>query len=336
MEAQIRSAGQFTGDIIPATSELVRVSKPVKGYPVTGLPHSLHMNGYRLPTLMIGSDVLVAGMTVSGMAVNRYSFKKNKYTLKSSTPIGDSDARVNSMKQLQSGAILLVWNKQTWSNITYPRFSYSKDGQSWVTTEVQWADLSAGAPWISADFCQTEDGKVHYFGHHDSNKNICHIILNDTGSGVSVQSINPEFTTKYTEGLSCEGENPYIVCEPADGGLILAYQSSDYKFFSTSPFYKGAKVNVTRLSLDGLHELLYQTPDYPERTSPFALMGDSSIIYAPIYQDGTEFKYDRLVRMGLDGSVTPVGEATYSFYFRNTPDKFYWTNKQGEVQVCLV
>jgi len=291
---------------------------------------------YRLPIVIDGSGFLIAGFRQgpNGLAVDSYSKGWRGYSVKSSQFISPSwmFSRVTNMKRLQSGAILLVWYKELFGTTkSFPCFSYRKLDGTWITLEPEWDNLSMGMPWVSADFAQDITGGIWYFAQHDSNRNIACIRLHDTGQDIVIDSINPEFVWNDEGILGCEGENPYIVTEPYGDGIILAYHSSNYKFFSTSPFSKGAKINVTQVSPSGVHTLMYQTPDYAERVTPFALAGDS-IVYSPIDPVALAVTGE-LHHLKADGSKKIIGKTIHSMFFRNNKDQYIYNDTGGSVKI---
>ena len=295
-------------------------------------------NYCRLPIIPYDKGFMMCGKIGNKLEVHYYKRGRGKdkrnYTVAKSwnIGIGAEYPTVSNMKMLQSGAILVVWYDMIFGSIRYPRFSYyggKKRGKKWVTTKTEFNTLSAGMPAVTADFAQDSNGKIWYFAQGDSNKNITLIQLVDNGVGVDVVHLIPEFTSKYDE-LGNEGELPYIVTEPYGDDIILAYQSKYFHFFSTSPFCKGAKINVVRVHRDYTRELIYRTDDYAERTTPFALIG-TSIIYGHI--DIETLQHNKMYLRKEDGTKTFLTEVRYPILFRYTDTKYFCNGIDGKMKI---
>ena len=298
-------------------------------FPADPFPGTGFSNKYRLPVLATDDGFLVAGYR-NGIVVDRYK-KQGKGYYRAFTEVVtiDPQARVTNLKRLSDGSLLLAWYREVPNtSMSYTQFSTSKDGY-WRTLSVAWDNLSPGMPWLSADFAQDSTGLIQYFAQHDSNNTMCRITLADD---LSVRSIELGFVPKGTP-LSCEAESPYIVCEPYLDGVILAYHSADYKFFSLTPHLKGARINVTTVSPAGEHLPLYQTPDYAEKLNPFALMG-AFIVYCPI--DPVTLTYDDLKLLGVDGYSRMLGKTKLPMYFRNSGNSYAHNTLAGKVEVITI
>lgn len=66
---------------------------------------------------------------------------------------------------------------------------------------------------------------------------------------------------------------PYLVAmpDPTRNAIQLAYQNSQYKFFSTSPFVKGAYVSVAQITANGAKTFV-TLPVYVERISALGVI----------------------------------------------------------------
>ena len=334
ISGRIDSAGPVENHVPLVDSLLIIDGTNIKKFSAATFP-VVDSSKYRLPIVADGRGFVIAGWRQgqNGLTVDSYAKGWKGYSVKASKLIGPAwmVPRVTNMKRLQSGAILLAWYKELFGTTkSYPCFSYRKQNGAWVTLETEWDNASEGMPWVSADFAQDSQGTIWYFGQHDSNHNIACIKLHDTGQGVVVDSVNPDFVWNDEPVLGNEAESPYIVAERYGDDIILAYHSSDYKFFSVNPFSKGAKINVTQVSSAGVHSLLYQTPDYAERVTPFALAGDS-IVYSPI-DPITLAETGDLHHLKSDGSDKIIGKTIYTQFFRNSRNSYLY-NFNGSIMI---
>lgn len=290
----------------------------------------------KLPVVPYGIGFIMCGWKDGSLKVYYYERTKGKEKKKADYRVAKSWIvstagslpRVSNMKILHSGAILVAWYDEVLGSIVYPRFSYF-NGKKWNTTETYFDNLSGGAPWVTADFTQDKYGTIWYFAQGDSNKNICLIQLVDNGNGVDEVFMDTHFTSKGDE-LNSEGESPYIVTEPYEKGVIVAYHSRHYKFFSTSPFCKGAKINVVKVGQNRVKHLIYRTEDYAERVQPFALVG-TSIIYGPINPE--TLRYNEMYLLREDGTKTFLVTSKYPMMFRYTNDRYFCNGLDGNIIV---
>lgn len=287
---------------------------------------------YRIPIVDETDSSFLAAVSQDGISIKRYQKIGKQYSITDSYQIStEGNARVTNMKRLESGAILLAWAFERWGTRSYPQFTYFKDN-AWTTLSLEWDNLSGGAPWMTADFVESDDG-IWYLGHHDSNTNICGIHLEDIGTGLTVLSLDPEFVPQG-HPLFCEGEAPYIVADCVNGEAIFAYHSGYSVIFAApSPWAKGAKIFVTKIK-NGEHSLIYSTPDYAERVTPFALVG-TSLIYGHM-NELPPWDYNEMHYRKSDGSDIILGRSQYPMYFRHSNDYYVHNGLDGGVRIVKI
>lgn len=296
------------------------------------------INKQKLPVVPYKDGFLIAGTTIDGkLTVCQYKRTKGKskrkldYTVSKSWSFDSIGAgRVSNMKRLQSGSILVAWYDEVrMTSKVFPRFSCF-NGKKWTTLETYFDNLSMGAPWVSADFTQDIYGTIWYVGHGDSNKNFALIQLVERRNGeVEEVYLDPKFTYKGDE-FQGWGEHPYIVCEPYQDGIILAYQGRETLVFSSSPHRRGCKIYVIKVNQDRSKEFIYRTEDYAERNTAFALVG-TSIIYGPINPE--TLRYNEMYLLREDGTKTFLAEIKYPMLFRYTNDRYFCNSLEGNIIV---
>lgn len=279
----------------------------------------------RLPVIKDGKfSFFSAGLSSIGVEVRYYFRDRGEYrsNIEEEYRPDEGWASFANMKRLSSGNILTVWHEMIAKSYTaYPRFSFFEGN----TYKTEWLNQSMGEKWVSSDFTEL-NGLIYYFGHKDSNDNICLITLDDSG----IKNIVVDFCPDKTE-FEPEGENPTIVARTVGDIILLAYQKYEYPpcFYSTDPPLKGAFIQVVKVYPDLYKEIVYISKHRTERETPFVLL-DDSIIYCPINEETLE--WNEWWREWFDGRIEFVGDAYRQRSFYHSADTFWYNQSDGTIK----
>jgi hypothetical protein len=229
-------------------------------------------------------------------------------SLASSRTFGNSNSRSGSFTKLSSGALVGVWYQLTANSdnsIDYG-VAYRNPAGVWSTIfplNVEGTQGNLTSPRMSVAQ-HPSDNSIWFFSKRDSYHQIEAIHLSESGSGISLDWVDNDFIGEANGNDGPEGEHPDIqaVSDPTRNSLLLAYQSKEFKRFSTSPFVKGAYVRIAKIAANK-NTTFIPFNTYVERVLSLGLVAQSDKIwlaYRPI--DENDLTFDDIYISSHDGA----------------------------------
>ncbi|PYS52406.1 MAG: hypothetical protein DMG13_16280 [Acidobacteria bacterium] len=260
-----------------------------------------------------GGHVLASQYKLSGSPI------PTSATLISTKPLGDSNSRAMSMIRLQSGALMMAWNEQTFSyrvgDLT-TGYAYRSPSGNWAVQFPVTFPSSYGIVLSSMVLAQhPADRSIWAFIKRDSYSEISALHFTEGSNSVVLNWMTTDYISQVVDGANGpEGEFPFLAAapDPTRNVILLAYESNhDQTVFvdslygsMNSVFLKQTYATVAQIRADGTKTFIpFET--YLERCSQFGMS---------VAADGTIW----LTYQPINSSTLIWNEVYTRSYFSNT------------------
>ena len=216
----------------------------------------------------------------------------NSATLVSTETFGDADSRPGDLVVLAGGGLVAVWRQQGQTGPQGLGVAYRSVAGVWQTTfPLQFTPTFASKQVVAQ---HPADGSVWLFNDTDAYGAIGAAHFTEAASGLRLDWTDADYITESQYGdYAPDPENPdlAVASDPANGTLVLAYQSKVRQIFSTNPVVTGSHVAVVHVATGGPTSFL-TLATYVERISTLGLsvrQGETWLAYRPIDQASLTF-----------------------------------------------
>ena len=248
----------------------------------------------------LSSDLSTAGGKV---VVSQYKLNGSpptSATLVSTKALGDNNSRARAMIRLQSGALMVVWNEESFnyrSGDLTTGYAYRSPTGAWSIKFPVTFPNSYGIVMSNIAVAQhPADGSIWTFVKRDSFNEISALHFTEIANDLVLDWIKTDYISNVADGDNGpEIEFPWLVAiaDPTRNAIMLAYQSYRSQFVFIDPLYgsgnsiflKEAPAAIAQIRADGSKTFLnFQTR--MERCAQFGMsvLGDGTmwLSYQPI------------------------------------------------------